>query len=159
MKRAVLATLALCAVGLVLGGCASSQSANTYTTANAQQKMVITHGVITALRDVKLEKKGSGTGGLAGAAAGGTLGSYAGGGNGGRPGILGAIAGAVIGGVGGALTDKAVNSNDGVEITYKCDEDGREYAVAQDKKGSEGLQVGDHVRVLDNGLTSRIVKA
>ena len=154
-RKTALTVVTVATLSTILGGCASNQSANTYTTINAQKKLVVTHGVIVSLRDVTLENS-SGAGGAAGAGVGATAGSMAGSGY--RSGIAGMIVGAVVGGVGGMIADKAVNSNEGWEITYKCDEDGREYAVTQAKKGSEDLKVGDHVRVLDNGFTSRVVR-
>lgn len=154
MNKILLATIV--ASLSLLAGCSAHQSANTYTTVNAQQKLKVSYAVITGIREVKLENAPSGAGGLAGAGIGGTLGNSAGQGH---AGIIGTIAGALIGGVTGVITDKAINSNDGLEITYRMEKTGDEFVTAQARNGSETLKVGQRVRIIESEDTTRVVPA
>ncbi len=140
----------------LLVACTTHQSANTYTTVNAQQKLRVSYAVITGLREVRLENAPSGVGGLAGAGVGGVLGSAAGQG---RTSIISTLAGAVIGGVTGAVADKAANSPEGLEITFRMEKTGDEFVTAQAKKGSETLKVGQRVRIIESEDTTRVVPA
>jgi len=67
--------------------------------------------------------------------------------------VVGATVGAVLGGLGGAATEEAVTRQKGVEITVKLDS-GRMLAITQ--AADEAFQVGDRVRVLSDGGTTRV---
>jgi len=140
----------------LLTACTAHQSANTYTSINAQQKLKVSYAVITGLREVLLENPPSGAAGIAGAGVGGVLGSSTGQG---RGGIIGTITGALIGGVTGVMADKAANSHDGLEITYRMEKTGDEFVTAQAKKGSETLKVGQRVRIVEGEDTTRVIPA
>ncbi|NDU91558.1 MAG: hypothetical protein G3I10_02940 [Ferrovum sp.] len=150
LLTAILATLAL------LAACSAHQSANTYTTVNAQQKLKVSYAIITGLREVQLENAPSGAGGIAGAGIGGVLGSSLGEG---RSGIIGTITGAVIGGVTGVIADQAAHHHDGLEITYRMERTGDEFVTAQARKGSETLKVGQRVRIVESEDSTRVVPA
>ena len=67
--------------------------------------------------------------------------------------MVGAAVGAVLGGLGGAAVEEGVTRNKGVEITVKLDS-GRLIAITQ--SADETFQVGDRVRVLSGGGTTRV---
>ena len=69
------------------------------------------------------------------------------------------IAGAVIGGVTGAVADRAANSPEGLEITYRMEKTGEEFVTAQARKGSESLKVGQRVRIVESEDSTRVVPA
>jgi outer membrane lipoprotein SlyB len=151
----ILTTVAIASFSL-LAACTAHQSANTYTTVNAQQKLKVSYAVITGLREVQLENAPSGAGGVAGAGVGGVLGSSLGEG---RAGIIGTITGAVIGGVTGVIADKAAHGHEGLEITYRMEKTGDEFVTAQARKGSENLKVGQRVRIVESEDSTRVVPA
>lgn len=150
-------TLLLClaASPILLTACASSQSANVYTTSNVMTKMAVKYAVITSIKIVKLENPGSGVGGSAGATTGAIAGSNLGQG---RGSLVGMVAGAVVGGVAGAVADKAANSREGLEIGYKLESTGDEFVVVQALEGSEDIKVGDRVRVIEGQYSTRVSK-
>ena len=67
--------------------------------------------------------------------------------------MVGAALGAVLGGLGGAAVEETATRNKGVEITVKLDS-GRLIAVTQ--SADETFRVGDRVRVLSGGGTTRV---
>ncbi len=150
LLAAVLASLSL------MAGCTAHQSANTYSTVNAQKKLKVSYAVIIGLREVQLENAPSGVGGIAGACVGGVLGSSLGDG---RSGIIGTLTGAVIGGMTGVIADKAVHNHDGLEIAYRMEKTGDEFVTAQARKGSETLKVGQRVRIVESDDATRVVPA
>ena len=150
LRSAIIASLSL------LAACSTHQSASTYTTVNAQQKLKVSYALITGLREVKLENAPSGAGGLAGAGIGGVLGSGLGEG---RSGIIGTITGAVIGGITGVVADEAAHHRDGLEITYRMEKTGEEFVTAQARKGSESLKVGQRVRIVESEDSTRVAFA
>jgi outer membrane lipoprotein SlyB len=148
--------LAVCAsIVAILSGCATSQSANVYTTSNVMSRMAVKYASITSLKPVKLENPGSGVGGSAGASTGAIAGSGLGQG---RGSLVGMVAGAVVGGVAGAIADKAANSRDGLEIGYKLESTSEEFLVVQALEGSEDLKLGDRVRVIEGQYSTRVSK-
>jgi len=107
-------------------------------------------GIVESVREVNIEGTktpiGAGAGAVVGGVAGSTVGS-------GRGSAVGATVGAVLGGLGGAATEEAVTRQKGVEITVKLDS-GRMIAVTQ--AADEEFRVGDRVRVLSGGGTTRV---
>jgi outer membrane lipoprotein SlyB len=108
--------------------------------------------VVESVRAVKIEGTKSVVGPAAGAVVGGVAGSTVGGG---RGSVVGATVGAVLGGVGGAAAEEAITRKDGVEITVKLDS-GRILAITQ--AADEEFRVGDRVRVLTGGGTTRVTR-
>ena len=71
----------------------------------------------------------------------------------GKGSVVGAAIGAVLGGLGGAAAEEATTRQKGVEITVKLDS-GRMLAITQ--AADEEFRVGDRVRVLSGGGTTRV---
>lgn len=149
MKNIILAT-GLVSV-LALSGCIVPQnSANVYQARQTMGEQSVRMGVVESIRNVVIDNGQSGVGTLGGAALGGLAGNTIGKGNGS---IAGAIGGAIAGGVIGSSIEKNVNSRPGLEITVKFD-NGNLSAIVQD--ADEQFNVGDRVRILSNGRTTRV---
>ena len=127
-------------VVLMLSGCASF-SGDTYSRDEARQVQYIETGVILSVKPVKIEGESSGFGALAGAALGGIAGAQVGGGSGRW---AGAIAGGALGGLAGHGAEKALTSDNGLEIVVKLD-NGETLAVVQDN--DMPFNAGQRVRV------------
>ena len=135
---------------VMLVGCASGLGGKDYSRDQARTTQEVQLGVVESVRTVKIEGTKSIVGTGAGAVVGGVAGSKIGGGKGS---IIGATAGAVLGGLGGAAAEEAITRQDGLEITVKLDS-GRIIAVTQ--AADEDFRVGDRVRVLTGGGTTRV---
>lgn len=146
------AALAL-AAALVAAGCASDLGGGTYGRAEARRMMTVQYGVVEAVRPVQLEGTKSPLGAGAGAVVGGVAGSGVGGG---RGQIVGATVGAVVGGLAGAALEEVATRKPGVEVTVRL-ENGRVIAVVQEDQG-EGFRVGERVRVVNDGGTTRVAR-
>jgi outer membrane lipoprotein SlyB len=143
---------ALMVSALTLTGCASGLGSSDYGRSQARTVQEVQMGVVQAVRNVKIEGTKSPVGSIAGAAVGGLAGSQLGGGNGQ---IVGAVLGAVLGGVGGSALEEKVTSQNGVEITVKLDT-GRIIAITQGVEANEQFRIGDRVRILSGGGTTRV---
>lgn len=146
-----LATLTLLAIiPFALTGCPAGLGSKDYSREQARTVQEVQMGVVESVRSVKLEGTKTPIGAGAGAVVGGVAGSTVGSGKGST---IGAAVGAVLGGLGGAAAEEAVTRQDGVEITVKLDS-GRLIAVTQ--AADEEFRVGDRVRVLSGGGTTRV---
>jgi len=138
-----------------LTGCASTPPPSTYGPMDVMQKMIVHHGVITALREVTLQNPTTGTGQVIGGSLGGIAGSEAGNGRGQLvAGILGA-------GIGQAIGDKAerkLAQQVGLEITWREDGSDQEYVLVQPKDPAHPLAVGDRIRVVESASSIRAFK-
>ena len=114
--------------GLVLSGCASSTSSDTYSRGQVGDINETMRGVVVSSRAVKIEGTKSGVGTIAGAAAGGAAGSQIGGGR--AENIVGGIAGAVAGGLIGAAAEEQLTKGQGIEYIVEL-EDGRTVTIVQ----------------------------
>jgi outer membrane lipoprotein SlyB len=146
----VVTSALLAAVIAVLGGCASGTGGKDYSRAQTRAAQEVQMGMVESVREVNIEGTKTPIGAGAGAVVGGVAGSTVGGGKGS---IVGATVGAVLGGLGGATAEEAVTRQKGVEITVKLDS-GRLIAVTQ--AADEAFRVGDRVRVLSSGGTTRV---
>jgi len=146
----IAAFVLLSAAIAVLGGCASGIGGKDYSREQARTVQEVQMGVVESVREVSVEGTKTPIGAGAGAVVGGVAGSTVGGGKGS---IVGATVGAVLGGLGGAATEEAVTRQKGVEITVKLDS-GRLIAITQ--AADEAFRVGDRVRVLSGGGTTRV---
>ena len=146
----IAAFVMLSAAIAVLGGCASGIGGKDYSREQARTVQEVQMGVVESVREVSVEGTKTPIGAGAGAVVGGVAGSTVGGGKGS---IVGATVGAVLGGLGGAATEEAVTRQKGVEITVKLDS-GRLIAITQ--AADETFRVGDRVRVLSGGGTTRV---
>lgn len=135
---------------VLLTGCPAGLGSKDYSRDQARTAQDVQMGVVESVRMVKIEGTKSGVGTVAGAAVGGVAGSTVGSGKGSW---VGAGVGAVLGGLGGAAAEEAVTKQDGVEITVKLDS-GRMIAITQ--APDEEFRVGDRVRVLSGGGTTRV---
>lgn len=145
--------LVLSALSLLLGGCASSLSGDSYSRGEARHETTIRKGVVESVRYVKLEGTKSGVGAVTGGAVGGIAGSAAGHGRGSS---IAAVLGAVTGGLIGAAAEEGVTRQQGIEITVQLD-DGSLLAVVQ--AADEEFLPGEKIRLLRTGGTTRVAKA
>jgi len=134
----------------LLAGCPAGLGGKDYSRSQARTVQEVQMGIVESVREVNIEGTktpvGAGAGAVVGGVAGSTVGS-------GRGSVVGATVGAVLGGLGGAATEEAVTRQKGVEITVKLDS-GRMLAITQ--AADEAFQVGDRVRVLSDGGTTRV---
>jgi outer membrane lipoprotein SlyB len=135
---------------LLLSGCASGLGSGDYAREQARGVQEVQMGVVESVREVRLEGTKSGVGTLAGSVVGGVAGSEIGRGKGS---IVGSVLGAVAGGVGGAAVEEGTTRQKGIEITVKLDS-GRMIAITQ--AADEPFKVGDRVRILSGGGTTRV---
>ncbi len=146
----VLTSTILAAAVVSLVGCASGTGGKDYSRAQTRTVQEVQMGIVESVREVNIEGTKTPIGAGAGAVVGGVAGSTVGSGKGS---VVGAAVGAVLGGLGGAAVEEGVTRNKGVEITVKLDS-GRLIAITQ--SADETFQVGDRVRVLSGGGTTRV---
>lgn len=148
MKKLILVT----AVSMFAAGCAvTPNSASVYNTRQAQGEQTVRMGVVESIRNVTIDKGGSGVGTLAGGALGGiAAGSNIGKGSGA---LAAGIVGALVGGVAGNQIEANIANRPGLEITVRLN-NGELLAITQD--ADEMFRVGERVRVLSSGRTTRV---
>ncbi len=146
----VLSPALLVAAIVLLAGCASGTGGKDYSRAQTRSPQEVQMGIVETVRAVNIEGTktpiGAGAGAVIGGVAGSTVGS-------GRGSAVGAAVGAVLGGLGGAAAEEGITREKGVEITVKLDS-GRLIAITQ--AADETFQVGDRVRILTGGGTTRV---
>lgn len=142
----------LLTVAAVLSGCASRQSGDVYSRNQVMQTQTVQMGTVQSVRNVQIEGTKSGIGAVGGGIAGGVLGSTVGKGKGST---LAALGGAALGAVGGAVAEEKITKKNGLEITVQLDS-GSVIAVVQ--QADVMFSVGERVRVLTSGGTTRVVK-
>ncbi len=147
MKAIVALLLAAGLTGCVV---APSNSGRVYDGRQTQNEQSVRMGTVDAVRDVTITHRSDGTGTMAGAALGGIAGSNVGEGKGS---VAGAIAGAVIGGMIGSNVEADAKKRAGLEITVRLD-NGELRAITQE--ADEIFRVGERVRLLSNGRTTRV---
>ncbi|WP_252273998.1 glycine zipper domain-containing protein [Pseudomonas subflava] len=152
MRNTQLLAASFVALSLVLGGCASNLSGDTYSRDEARKVQTVRLGTIEMLRPVKIEGTKTPIGAGAGAVIGGVGGSAVGGG---RGAAVAAVIGAVAGGLLGAATEEGMTRTQGVEITVRED-DGTLRAYVQQVQQNEVFRVGERVRILTVDGTSRV---
>ena len=135
---------------LLLAACVSSNSGSVYSRDDARKIQTVKTGIVESVRQVQLE----GTQSPVGAVAGGAIGGIAGGSVGsGRSSSIFAILGALVGGVAGSMAEEVVTRKDALEITVKLDGGG---LVAIVQEADETFNVGEAVRIIEDGETSRV---
>lgn len=152
MRKSVVLLAAMSSVGLLLGGCQSSLTGDSYSRDEARQVQTVRMGTIESLRPVKIEGSKTPIGAIAGAGVGGVAASGIGGG---RGSTVAAIVGAVAGGMLGAAAEEGLTRSQGVEITVRED-DGSMRAYVQEVQENEIFRVGERVRILTVNGTSRV---
>jgi outer membrane lipoprotein SlyB len=137
---------------VLISGCAGApNSANVYSGVQTQNEQTVRMGTVEAVREITINKGETGVGGMAGA----SLGAIAAGSNigEGRGALAAGIAGAVVGGILGQKVEQHQAMKKGLEITVKLD-GGDVRAITQD--ADEVFRVGDRVRLLKAGMTTRV---
>lgn len=152
MRKPLILIASVCLSGLVLGGCASSLTGDTYSRSEARTVQTVRTGTIESLRPVRIEGTKSPVGTGAGALIGGIAGSGVGGG---RGSAVAAVIGAVAGGMLGAAAEEGLTRTQGVEITVRED-DGSTRAYVQAVEPNQTFRVGERVRILTVDGTSRV---
>lgn len=152
MRKSVLLAASFTTLSLLLGGCASNLSGDSYSRDEARRVQTVRMGTIEALRPVKIEGTKTPIGGGAGAVVGGVAGSAIGGG---RGSIVAAVIGAVAGGLAGSAAEEGITRTQGVEITVRED-DGSTRAYVQQVQDNEIFRVGERVRIMTVDGTSRV---
>lgn len=147
------AALGLPILLLLLAGCASSLTGDSYSRGEARSETTIRKGVVESVRYVKLEGTKSGVGAVAGGAVGGIAGGAVGNGRGSS---IASVLGAVAGGLLGAAGEEGVTRKQGIEVTVQLD-DGSLLAVVQE--ADEDFSPGEKIRLLRTGGTTRVAKA
>jgi outer membrane lipoprotein SlyB len=146
----IFAVAFVAAASLLLAGCPAGLGGKDYSRDQARTAQEVQMGVVESVRQVNIEGTKSPVGAAAGAVVGGAAGSTMGGGTG-R--VITTTVGALLGGVGGAAAEEAVTRQAGLEITVRL-ESGRMIAVTQ--AADEQFNVGERVRVLSDGYTTRV---
>lgn len=150
MRKSIL--IAVLGATILLTGCASSLTGDTYSRADARQVQTVRMGTIESLRPVRIEGTKTPIGAGAGAAIGGIAGSTVGGG---RGSAVAAVIGAVAGGLAGAAAEEGLTRTQGVEITV-YEDDGVMRAYVQAVNPNEIFRVGERVRIVTVNGTSRV---
>lgn len=146
----------ICMLGslLMLSGCASQLTGETYSRDEARRPQIVRTGVVDAVRPVQIEGSKTVIGPAAGAAVGGVAGSGVGGG---RGSAIATVIGAVAGGMAGAAAEEGITRRQGVEITVRED-DGTTRAYVQQVSPDVTFRPGDRVRVQTLTGQTRVVK-
>ena len=152
MRKSVLLVASFTTLSLLLGGCASSLTGDSYAREEARRVQTVRMGTIESLRPVKIEGTKTPIGGGAGAIVGGVAGSAIGGG---RGSIVAAVIGAVAGGLAGSAAEEGITRTQGVEVTVRED-DGNMRAYVQAVQENEIFRVGERVRIVTVDGTSRV---
>ncbi|MFJ4432172.1 glycine zipper 2TM domain-containing protein [Pseudomonas sp. NPDC089395] len=152
MRKSALLVATFTTMSLLLGGCASSLTGDSYSRDEARRVQTVRMGTIEALRPVKIEGTKTPIGGGAGAIVGGVAGSAVGGG---RGSIVAAVIGAVAGGLAGSAAEEGLTRTQGVELTVRED-DGSMRAYVQAVQENEVFRVGERVRIMTVDGTSRV---
>lgn len=147
-------TILIASITLLLSGCASSLSGDSYSRSEARQAQTVQVGTVVGTRLVKVEGTGTGLGAVTGGALGGVAGSAVGGGKGKT---LATIAGAAVGIMAGAAAEEGITRTQGIEVMVKLDGTNTTRAYVQDAKGTSFYN-GQRVRITttSNG-TARVV--
>ncbi|KIU49424.1 MULTISPECIES: glycine zipper 2TM domain-containing protein [Pseudomonas] len=152
MRKSVLLVASFTTMSLLLGGCTSNLTGDSYSRDEARRVQQVRMGTIESLRPVKIEGTKTPIGGGAGAIVGGVAGSAVGGG---RGSIVAAVIGAVAGGLAGSAAEEGLTRTQGVEITVRED-DGSMRAYVQQVQQNEIFRVGERVRIMTVDGTSRV---
>jgi outer membrane lipoprotein SlyB len=139
---------------LALSGCEAPTSGSTFTTAQAQQVMVVELGVVDTVRPVTIQPGPSGIGAITGGALGGiAAASNIGRGTGS---VAAGIGGAVLGGAAGNAVEQRITQRQGLEIVVRLDS-GQLMSVVQD--ADQQFFPGDRVRVLLGNNSVRVARS
>ncbi|UXY15907.1 hypothetical protein N8I74_02500 [Chitiniphilus purpureus] len=146
-----LLTVAVTGTALLLGGCATSDSANVYKRSQMRNAATVQSGVVEQVREVRMEDS---TG--IGAVAGGVIGGVAAGRNigGGSGRVVSGVIGTIVGGLIGNRLEEQLTSKDALEVTVLLD-NGQRLVVVQE--ADQPLAPEQRVNVLSDGQNTRVV--
>jgi outer membrane lipoprotein SlyB len=120
MKRVLILSIVFSGVVLLISGCARNISSSTYDAQTLGSADNVYECVVVSTRRVQVEEgdylENNKTGALMGAVAGGAVGQAFGGG---RGRILTTAGGALLGGAAGAVAEKALKSQEGLEYVVR----------------------------------------
>jgi outer membrane lipoprotein SlyB len=120
MKKVLILSLGLGGMLLMISGCARNISSSAYDARTVGRASDAYECVVVSVRQVLLENGDSlgdnATGALMGAVAGGAIGQAMGGG---RGRTITTVGGALLGGAGGAMAEKSLKSQDGLEYVVR----------------------------------------
>ncbi|WP_077927457.1 outer membrane lipoprotein [Wohlfahrtiimonas populi] len=154
MKRNRSIVVIAAAITLLLSGCASSLSGDSYSRSEARQAQAVQVGTVVGTRLVQIEGTKSGLGAVTGGALGGVAGSAVGGGKGKT---LATIAGAAVGVMAGAAAEEGIMRTQGVEVMVRLDDSNQTRAYVQEAKGTSFYN-GQRVRITTTSSgTARVV--
>lgn len=152
MRKSIVLAATFTALTMLLSGCASSLTGDSYSRADARKVQTVRMGTIESLRPVRIEGTKTPVGAGAGAVVGGVAGSTIGGG---RGSAVAAVLGAVGGGLAGAAAEEGITRKQGVEITVRED-DGALRAYVQAVDSNQVFRVGQRVRITNVNGQSRV---
>ncbi|WP_261841564.1 glycine zipper 2TM domain-containing protein [Aliamphritea ceti] len=153
MNKILVATVL--AASVMLQGCASSLTGETYSRSEARKVQQVQYGQVLSVTPVVIEgRTNSPLGAGAGAIIGGIGGSKIGGGTGRS---IATVLGAVAGGVVGQQAEEKLTRKQAQEITVEL-ESRRIISVVQEVSGNGIFQAGDRVRILGQGGTARVTR-
>ena len=142
------------AMTLVLSGCASSLSGDSYSRSEARQAQTVQIGTVVGTRAVQIEGTKTGIGAVTGGALGGVAANSIGGG---RGKTLATIAGAAVGVLAGSAAEEGLTKTQGVEVMVKLDGTNTTRAYVQEAKGTSFYN-GQRVRITTTSSgTARVV--
>jgi len=140
---------------VLLQGCASSLTGDTYSRSEARRVQQVQYGWVDMVTPVVIEgRKDSPLGAGAGAVIGGIAGSNVGGGKGKS---IATVVGAVAGGIIGQKVEEKATRKQGQELTVSL-ENGQTISVVQEVDAGGFFQPGERVRILRQGGTARVVR-
>lgn len=144
--------LALSLSSLLFVSCAQrSLTGDAYGRSQVGRTRTVQSGRITSLRNVKIEGE-TRAGSVMGSVAGGFLGREVGRGAGRT---VGAVGGSILGGAVGSRAQKNLSGRPGLEMEIALD-GGKRISVTQQVDPKEPFRVGDRVRVLSGGGSTKI---
>ena len=155
MKKILACLMTVCMVmPLWLAGCAPKVGGSDYNADGVRTTQKVSYGTVQNARAVHIENDesiGTAIGAIGGGVVGGVLGSLIGGG---RGKTLATVGGAVLGAGAGYAGGKALQGQDGVEVTVKMDS-GEIIAITQGADLS--FSPGQRVQVTSGSSGTRVV--
>ena len=142
--------IAVAALGALLAGCQTRESANVYGKHETGREQTVRFATVDAVRKVTIKGSQSGLGGAAGGVVGGVAGSGVGEG---RGSTVGAVLGGVAGGVAGNTIENRMTEKAGLEITVRL-ESGELRAIVQE--ADLEFTPGQRVRLVTSGGITRV---
>ncbi len=158
MKKTIIFSSIIFSSMMLIVGCARNISSSTYDATTVGSVSSSYQCVVVSVRKVAIENgdslENNYIGAVSGALAGGAIGNAIGGG---RATPITTVGGAIAGGIGGAMAEKALKSQDGLEYTVRM-ESGALKTIVQGMDGA--LAPGQPaILILSNNGRSRLVAA